>query len=137
VRKVLAVSFALLIFTRPVCADNWGQWEVPAPQKQLHKTEISPLQLAVKLFQKYISPVDGPRCPMYPTCSAYALQALRKHGPLLGTFQTVDRLFREGDSDHEHGQPIDKWGHVRFYDPLEQNDFWLTPEGPSRRKSTD
>lgn len=132
--RVLIVIAALLSFTTPVCADNWGPWEVPTAQTQQHKPDKSPLQLTVKLFQKHISPVDGPRCPMYPTCSAYALQALHKHGPLLGTFQTVDRLFREGDSDHEHGQPIAKWGHVRFYDPLEQNDFWLRTNQPLHQK---
>lgn len=125
----------LLFFSACLCstllADDWGPWEVPSQQAQQTTTSKDPLQLAVRLFQKYISPVDGPRCPMYPTCSSYALQALRKHGPLLGTFLTVDRLYHEGDR-HEQQQPIDKWGFVRFYDPLENNDFWLKQ---SKRKT--
>ncbi|MBE9487418.1 MAG: membrane protein insertion efficiency factor YidD [Desulfuromonadales bacterium] len=113
------------LLTTPALADNWGPWDTP--QKNTEKQEnssISPLKFAVRAFQKYISPVDGTRCPMYPTCSSYALQALHKHGPLLGVFQTVDRLYREGDP-HEQQQPINKWGYVRFYDPLDNNDFWL------------
>lgn len=115
-------------------ADDWAPWEAPSPSALQAKTDRSPLQLAVRWFQKYISPVDGPRCPMYPTCSSYSLQALRKHGPLLGVFQTVDRLYREGDAEHEHRQPVNKWGYVRFYDPLKQNDFWLRPALTSEKK---
>lgn len=98
---------------------------MPNPKVNVPTSNQGALQLAVKLFQKYISPVDGPRCPMYPTCSAYSLQALRKHGPVIGVFQTVDRLYREGDQAHEHQSPIEKWGFIRFYDPLSENDFWL------------
>ena len=116
---LLAISFAT------AHASGWGPWEVPQKSTKRHEADKPPLQVAVKLFQKYISPVDGPRCPMYPTCSAYSLQAMRKHGPVIGVFQTVDRLYREGDSEHEHNQSINKWGYIRFSDPLEQNDFWL------------
>ena len=133
-KGALATSILLLVhFAYPVCADQWGPWEAAnnLPPKQ---AAASPLQLAVKLFQKHISPADGPRCPMYPTCSSYSLQALRKHGPVIGVFQTVDRLYREGDAEHEHGQPINKWGYIRFSDPLKDNDFWLRPE-PKQKPS--
>ena len=105
-------------------AAEWGPWEVPQSQPTQAVTDEGPLQLAVRMFQKYISPVDGPRCPMSPTCSTYSLQALHKHGPATGTFLTVDRLYREGDP-HEHDRPIERWGRIRFYDPLRENDFWL------------
>ncbi len=121
---------SLLLLTACLCgqqatAEDWGPWEVPQQQakRESSSVESAPLQLAVQLFQKYISPIDGPRCPMYPTCSSYSLQALHKHGPIIGTFLTVDRLYREGDP-HERRRPIEKWGRIRFYDPLEDNDFW-------------
>lgn len=125
-KKVLLLTISILILA--ACsglASDWGPWEAPRQPQKRQETNRDPLQFAVKMFQRYISPVDGPRCPMYPTCSGYARQALRKHGPLLGVFQTVDRLYREGDKEHEHGQPINKWGYIRFFDPLENNDFWL------------
>lgn len=127
-RPVMLLLFLLMSFTLPACADDWGPWEVPSVKQQQLKVTVDkePLQLAVRFFQQQISPVDGPRCPMYPTCSAYSLQALRKHGPLLGVFLTVDRLYREGDP-HEHTHPTIQWGHVRFADPLNRNDFWLKP----------
>jgi putative membrane protein insertion efficiency factor len=120
----------LLLLTVCLCghqaaAEDWGPWEVPQQQtnRKSLPVKMGPLQLAVRLFQKYISPIDGPRCPMYPTCSSYSLQALHKHGPITGTFLTVDRLYREGDP-HERHRPVEKWGRIRFYDPLEDNDFW-------------
>lgn len=132
-RCAVSIIALLMVFsTDPTYAEDWGPWEIPEPQNQRIEPSNSPLQLAVKLFQQYISPVDGPRCPMYPTCSSYAQQALHKHGPLLGALQTVDRLYREGDAVHEHRQPINKWGYVRFNDPLQNNDFWL-PDRPALR----
>jgi putative membrane protein insertion efficiency factor len=130
--KGLTLALLLIcILQGSLHAGDWGPWEVPQQQSQPPATSKGPMQLAVRLFQKYISPVDGARCPMYPTCSAYSLQALHKHGPLLGTFLTVDRLFHEGDP-LEQQRPINKWGYVRFHDPLENNDFWLTTGAQKR-----
>ena len=132
---LFAVVLSAAILCSTAAADDWGPWETPSNKTRQTASDKSPLQLAVRTFHKYISPVDGPRCPMYPTCSGYSLQALRKHGPLLGVFQTVDRLYREGDVEHEHRQPVNKWGRIRFYDPLEENDFWLRSD-PKRNTQT-
>ncbi len=126
-RLLMTVLLLSAIWPATSRGADWGPWEVPKKsQAAPDANDPGALQQAVRLFQKHISPVDGPRCPMYPTCSAYSLQALHKHGPAFGVFLTVDRLYREGDP-HERQQPIEKWGFVRFYDPLENNDFWLTP----------
>jgi len=118
------VALLLYLTTAPAIADDWGPWESNKTTKKQQFAHNSTLQTAVLLFQKYISPVDGQRCAMYPTCSSYSLQALRKHGPLIGVFLTVDRLYHEGDPI-EQQHPINKWGYIRFYDPLENNDWWL------------
>lgn len=125
--KIIPTVILLISVALSAHADNWAPWEVPVAKQQRIAASSGPLTLAVRFFQKFISPVDGPRCPMYPTCSAYSLQALHKHGPFLGTLLTVDRLYREGDP-HEHGQPLNKWGRIRFYDPLKQNTFWLSSQ---------
>ena len=46
------------------------------------------------LYRKAISPLKPPTCRFYPSCSAYALQALRTHGALRGTWLTTWRLLR-------------------------------------------
>lgn len=53
-----------------------------------------PLILLVKFYQYCISPFTTPSCRYTPTCSQYAVEALRKHGPLKGSWLTVKRLAR-------------------------------------------
>ena len=46
----------------------------------------------VHIYRYFISPIIGPRCRFYPSCSDYCLQALEKHGPLHGLWLTFKRL---------------------------------------------
>lgn len=46
----------------------------------------------IHVYSRLISPLMGPKCRFYPTCSAYARQALDRHGPLVGLWLTVRRL---------------------------------------------
>lgn len=48
----------------------------------------------IKGYQRYISPLSGPTCRYYPSCSAYALGAVRTHGPVKGFFLATGRLVR-------------------------------------------
>ena len=45
-------------------------------------------------YRRIISPLLPPACRFYPTCSAYAAEALRRHGAMKGSFLTVKRLAR-------------------------------------------
>jgi putative membrane protein insertion efficiency factor len=45
-------------------------------------------------YQRWISPALPPTCRFYPTCSAYAIEALQVHGLLGGSWLTVRRLAR-------------------------------------------
>jgi uncharacterized protein len=45
-------------------------------------------------YRRWISPALPARCRFYPSCSAYALEALTKHGAIKGTGLTVWRLLR-------------------------------------------
>jgi putative membrane protein insertion efficiency factor len=49
---------------------------------------------AVRVYQREISPKRRPCCVFTPTCSAYAVQALDRHGARRGTWLTVRRLAR-------------------------------------------
>jgi len=77
----------------------------------------------LRFFQQVISPVDGARSTMSPTGSAYARQAIRKHGALLGVVLTTERLMHEGNENQVAPQ-IRKYGIWRVYDPVEANDWW-------------
>lgn len=55
---------------------------------------VSVLVLLVRGYQLFISPLLGPRCRFYPTCSQYAIQALRTHGPFKGTWLAARRIVR-------------------------------------------
>lgn len=48
----------------------------------------------VRLYQRLISPMLGPRCRFYPSCSAYCIEALQKHGAGRGVYLTARRLVR-------------------------------------------
>ena len=50
------------------------------------------LILLVKLYQKTLSPIVnayGPRCKYYPSCSHYAIDALRERGAIVGLGMTA------------------------------------------------
>lgn len=49
---------------------------------------------AIRFYQKKISPLFGPKCRYYPTCSQYAIQAIEIHGVFKGSVLTVFRLLR-------------------------------------------
>lgn len=48
----------------------------------------------VKMYQVFLSPFFGQQCRFYPTCSHYAIDAIQKHGALLGSYYTIRRLLR-------------------------------------------
>ena len=52
------------------------------------------LSYPVKFYRHFISPLLPPSCRFTPTCSQYALEALRVHGALKGSWLTIWRLLR-------------------------------------------
>ncbi|MCI9174588.1 MAG: membrane protein insertion efficiency factor YidD [Lachnospiraceae bacterium] len=48
----------------------------------------------INLYQKYLSPLKTTKCPYYPTCSAYGLEAIQKHGALKGSLLAGWRILR-------------------------------------------
>ncbi|MGJ0492928.1 MULTISPECIES: membrane protein insertion efficiency factor YidD [Methylobacter] len=58
----------------------------------------------IKFYKYFISPLLGNNCRFYPSCSAYALEALQLHGAIIGSYLTLRRLskchpFHEGGID--------------------------------------
>lgn len=61
--------------------------------------------LILKLYRLIISPLYGPVCRYYPSCSAYGLEAVTTHGLFKGSWLTAKRLgrchpFTDGGVDH-------------------------------------
>ncbi|GAO01814.1 membrane protein insertion efficiency factor YidD [Anaeromyxobacter sp. PSR-1] len=52
------------------------------------------LVLLVRIYQRLVSPLLPPACRFYPSCSAYAVTALQRHGALRGSWLTVRRVCR-------------------------------------------
>jgi len=59
----------------------------------------------IRCYQLFISPMLGPRCRFYPTCSQYAIEAFKIHGFCKGLIFTLIRLskchpYHSGGIDH-------------------------------------
>lgn len=65
-----------------------------SPEDIIRKALSLPFIILIKFYQLCISPLKPPSCRFTPTCSAYALEAFRRHGPVKGFFLTVRRLLR-------------------------------------------
>lgn len=52
------------------------------------------LMTLVRAYRLLLSPWVGSGCRFEPTCSAYSLQALERHGAVLGSWLTLGRLGR-------------------------------------------
>ena len=77
----------------------------------------------VHFYQHYLGPLWGQRCAYPPSCSHYALEAIEKHGALIGAVMTFDRLQHEPDEARSAPQVV-AGGVLKFYDPLANNDYW-------------
>jgi len=65
----------------------------------------------VRAYQRVVSPLIRPRCKYYPSCSEYAVQAVREFGVARGVVLAGWRLLRcnpcsHGGVDHPHDQRI-------------------------------
>ncbi len=74
--------------------------------KKINKVISGLFILLINIYQKYISPLKGPTCRFYPTCSTYSIQAIKKYGALKGGYLMMRRILR--------CHPFNKGG----YDPL-------------------
>jgi putative membrane protein insertion efficiency factor len=62
---------------------------------KLIKKCLSTIFLAlIRFYQVAISPLKPPSCRFTPTCSQYAIEAIRKHGPFKGLYLAIRRILR-------------------------------------------
>ena len=106
-----------------------GGLALAAPAGEAHAGEDpkpglfrSTVALWFQVYQRGISPSDGPRCSLHPTCSRYAVEALEGHGVPLGLWMTTARLMR----DHRDPtlEPCEAGGPHRLCAPPEADAWW-------------
>lgn len=138
---ILSSLILIFVFAQTAHAEPWGPWSKssdapvilsaadrePAHRDKLeqpaHPVAATPFLWLLTFYQKVIGPVNSGRCPMYPTCSQYSVQAIRKHGPFVGIVMTADRLIHERD-EQEYAPLIKVGSRYRFEDAVRNNDFW-------------
>jgi uncharacterized protein len=54
----------------------------------------APLLALLWVYRTFVSPALPPACRYHPSCSQYAVDAVRLHGPFRGTWLAVRRLLR-------------------------------------------
>jgi putative membrane protein insertion efficiency factor len=84
---------SLLQFSGYAAADYEGPWlkRIVVGAGWL-STEV--LIVLIQIYRNLISPLLGPHCRFHPTCSTYAMEAIRKHGPFMGAARALARLGR-------------------------------------------
>ncbi len=132
--KSMGTAICLLSLCVPLALLAHDPMVAPQEEVQRRSQEGEPEKkfsdLPLRFLRDVISRVDGARCPMYPTDTQFAIEAARRHGPVIGLLFLVDRLFHEW-SEMKRVQLVKIHGRERFYDPLDANDFWLRdPEKP-------
>ncbi len=48
----------------------------------------------IKFYKFFISPLLGSNCRFYPSCSSYSVEALQRHGAIIGSYLTLKRLLK-------------------------------------------
>jgi len=79
------------------------------PSQLIKKIVIFPFIVLVRIYQYVISPLTPSSCRYQPTCSTYAVEALRKHGLIKGGKLAIKRI-----------SSCNPWG-GSGYDPVPDN----------------
>ena len=48
----------------------------------------------ISFYRQWVSPMLAPSCRFHPTCSSYAIESIRRYGPLGGTVRAIARVAR-------------------------------------------
>lgn len=79
-------------------------------REHLRQAAVTALIAPIQAYRLLLSPLLPPACRFTPTCSQYAIEALRTHGPLKGLMLTARRLSR--------CHPVRWLGGSHGYDPV-------------------
>lgn len=125
--KTLVAGLIIAMLFFPACATTG-----PGPDAPDAEAAVSPLIRFYRGPLNHLSSVRQGQCPMHPSCSEYADQAIAKHGPVVGWTMALDRLMRCGRDETKRNRKIRVNGEVLFYDPVEENDGWWNADQHGR-----
>jgi putative membrane protein insertion efficiency factor len=66
----------------------------PSVQQALNRGLAQVMLALIGFYRRWFSPLLGPRCRFIPSCSAYGLEAIQRHGPWRGGWLTLRRISR-------------------------------------------
>ena len=78
-------------------------------RRGLQRLSVLVLQVLIRVYQLLLSPILPPSCRFLPSCSDYAAEAIRRHGPIAGLGLAARRIAR-----------CHPWG-SSGYDPVPQS----------------
>ena len=84
--------------TRNVCSIKFSRYSLTTNEwgssREKFDERVASSSSLTSVRNSSISPLKPPCCRFTPTCSAYAIQALRKHGPIKGSLLAIWRILR-------------------------------------------
>ena len=126
IKKLLPIFFIIVLsssFNENAFSDQLSAYDVLKNNSKIHEKNTLLLNI-LGWYQKKISPLNGPRCMFYPTCSDFFKEAVIKYGPLSAILMTIDRMFyRENSQSMRHYMYLRKY--ERYFDPIENNNIFI------------
>ena len=86
----------------------------PTSERRRMSPVAWPLWILIRGYQSTISPLLGPRCRFYPSCSSYAAEALAVHGAVKGSWLAMRRIARCHPFHPGGYEPVPPAGPHRF-----------------------
>lgn len=76
-------------------------------KKLSKKISLKRIMIAcIQLYKGYLSPMKTVRCPYFPSCSDYAIEAISKHGAVKGSLLAGWRILRCNPFSHGGYDPV-------------------------------
>ena len=120
-------TLTILIFVVMSIISLFGKMNSPEDFVNLKKENIKieitnpfviPIHFLVRFYQIGVSPIKQDNCQMYPSCSHYSIDCLKKHG-FKGVLMTVDRLNRCGH-DLQYYKKTIVGNRIKYFDPVKE-----------------
>lgn len=114
---------------------NPPDWEKAPPRREEPPVSAvsTVLHGGLRFYQTALGPILGPRCPSQPSCSAFAVEAVRQEGPFFGSVLTAARLLSEGDEGGFSPFVFANGGWKIFDPPGREADLFLGRKGGGHR----